>query len=102
MFSGRSSRSWVAVKGLSLLLIAGTLVSCGLYSQGQGWYTLTGPERTIIADIPFYPQEEFQCGPASLAMVLTWSGQLVTPAELISEVYTPAKKGSLQSAIISA
>jgi hypothetical protein len=35
-------------------------------------------------------------------MVLTWSGQSVTPPELIPEVYTPAKKGSLQSAIIGA
>jgi len=102
LFSGRSSRSWAAVKGLFLFLVAGTLVGCGLYSQGEGWHTLTGPERTIIADVPFYPQEDFQCGPASLAMVLTWSGQSVTPAELSPEVYTPAKKGSLQSAIISA
>ncbi|MEN8211208.1 MAG: PA2778 family cysteine peptidase [Thermodesulfobacteriota bacterium] len=102
MFSGRPSRSWTVAKGLFLLLVAGTLASCGLYSQGVGWHTLTEPQRTIIADVPFYPQEDFLCGPASLAMVLTWSGQLVTPTELISEVYTPAKKGSLQSAIISA
>lgn len=102
MFFGRPSRSWTAAKGLFLFLVTGTLVSCGLYSQGGGWHTLTGPERTIIADVPFYPQENFQCGPASLAMVLTWSGYSVTPPELIPEVYTPAKKGSLQSAIISA
>ena len=102
MVSRRKSQSWAVVKCFFFFLVAGTLVSCGLYSQDRGWHNFTEPEQTIIADVPFYPQKDFQCGPASLAMVLTWSGQSVTPAALISEVYTPAKKGSLQSAIIGA
>jgi len=52
--------------------------------------------------VPFYAQEAFQCGPASLAMVLHWSGVSVTPGSVASKVFTPSKKGSFQSAIISA
>ncbi len=52
--------------------------------------------------MPFYPQKEFQCGPASLAMVLTWSGLQIGPDELTPQVYTPSLKGSLQPAIIAA
>ncbi|MDH3558343.1 MAG: PA2778 family cysteine peptidase [Deltaproteobacteria bacterium] len=51
--------------------------------------------------VPFYPQEAYQCGPASLAMTLTWSGIQVDPEAITPEVFTPSLKGSLQSAMIS-
>ena len=52
--------------------------------------------RTIeLTEVPFYPQGEFQCGPASLAMTLQWSGVAVTPEQLKPEVYTPSRQGSL-------
>jgi len=37
------------------------------------------PERTELREVPFFPQEEFQCGPAALATVLAASGVKVTP-----------------------
>jgi hypothetical protein len=45
---------------------------------------------------PFFPQSEFQCGPAALAMMLGASGVDVTPDALQSLVYIPARQGSLQ------
>jgi tetratricopeptide (TPR) repeat protein len=45
---------------------------------------------------PFYPQEDFQCGPAALATVLAASGVEVEPEALVEQVYLPARKGSLQ------
>lgn len=61
-----------------------------------------GPERVFIDSVPFYPQEEYQCGPASLAMLLAWSGKEVSPKELTPQVYSPDLEGSLQPAIIAA
>ena len=52
--------------------------------------------------MPFFPQEEYQCGPAALATVLNWSGISVTPAELAPQVYLPEREGSLQLELIGA
>jgi len=60
------------------------------------------PIRHDLDTVPFYPQEAYQCGPASLAMTLTWSGIPVDPETITPEVFTPSLKGSLQSAMISA
>ena len=60
------------------------------------------PARVELDRVPFYPQDAYQCGPATLAMALTWSGLPVTPDELKDQVYTPSRKGSLQIAMVSA
>ena len=60
------------------------------------------PAKVELDGVPFYPQEAYQCGPATLAMALTWSGLPVTPDELKYQVYTPSRKGSLQIAMVSA
>jgi len=58
------------------------------------------PTRALVDNVPFFAQDELQCGPASLAMALNWSGIAVTPPELSPEVYTPALEGSLQNSLI--
>jgi tetratricopeptide (TPR) repeat protein len=45
---------------------------------------------------PFFPQREFQCGPAALATALGASGVDVTPDTLTPLVYLPARRGTLQ------
>ena len=52
--------------------------------------------------MPFFAQEELQCGPAALAMALDWSGLALTPAELAPQVYTEERKGSLQLSLVAA
>lgn len=59
-------------------------------------------ERREVAGVPFFGQEEQQCGPAALAMALAWSGLSVTPAEIAPMVYTPGRRGSLQPDMIAA
>jgi tetratricopeptide (TPR) repeat protein len=60
------------------------------------------PASVELDTVPFYPQDAYQCGPATLAMALTWSGPAITPEELKDQVYTPSLKGSLQLAMVSA
>jgi len=54
------------------------------------------PPRMELDSVPFFAQEEYQCGPAALAMALNAAGVAVTPDALTDEVYLPARKGSLQ------
>jgi tetratricopeptide (TPR) repeat protein len=58
--------------------------------------------RHRIAAVPFSAQTDNQCGPAALAMVLQFSGVPVTAAQLQAAVYTPGRKGSFQSGMITA
>jgi hypothetical protein len=53
-------------------------------------------EKAEIQNIPFYPQEDYECGPAALAMVFHLAGVHVRPEQLVDQVYLPGRKGSLQ------
>lgn len=54
------------------------------------------PDRVELTGTAFFPQEDYQCGPAALATVLVGQGIAVTPEELVGEVYVPERRGSLQ------
>jgi len=60
------------------------------------------PAVLELEAVPFYPQSDYQCGPSSLAMALTYSDLPITPEALQSQVYTPSRKGSLQMAMVGA
>ena len=82
-------------------LITGLLILSGCAStpqsrqiQAQGLGSL--PATIELTDTPFYPQTQYQCGPAALATVLQAHGVKTTPEELSTQVYLPAREGSLQ------
>jgi len=56
----------------------------------------------LLSQVPFFPQEQYQCGPAALATVLQDSGILVSPEDLVAEVYLPNRQGSLQLEMLAA
>jgi tetratricopeptide (TPR) repeat protein len=60
------------------------------------------PAQVELADVPFFPQEDYECGPAALAMVATAAGVDVTPEALVNQVYLPGRKGSLQPEMLAA
>jgi tetratricopeptide (TPR) repeat protein len=60
------------------------------------------PQRVELKQVPFFPQVEYQCGPAALATALVASGAKVTPEELVPQVYLPERKGSLQVEMLAA
>jgi predicted double-glycine peptidase len=49
----------------------------------------------VVEGVPFYPQEEYQCGPASLAGVLNYYGVKVTPADIAGEIFSRHARGTL-------
>ena len=90
-------RVWCWVLGLLIFY------GCATTATTQ-WHQASDsvPPRHKLSAVPFYPQKEYQCGPASLAMALSWSGLQISPDELTPQVYTPSLKGSLQPAMIAA
>jgi tetratricopeptide (TPR) repeat protein len=60
------------------------------------------PERVELGEVPFYPQDQYQCGPAALATVLGSVGVNRTPQQLEQEVYLPQRQGSLQPEMLAA
>src|SRR5205085_8823167 len=71
-------------------VLNGVLFFCGVLLQGcaivapqtsallESWpHDL--PPRAEIADAPFFPQDEYQCGPAALATALVHFGVPVRP-----------------------
>jgi tetratricopeptide (TPR) repeat protein len=54
-----------------------------------------------LTAVPFFPQEEYQCGPAALAEVLQWTGADATPEMLAPAMVIPAREGSLQIELLA-
>jgi len=55
-----------------------------------------------IADVPFFPQQAYQCGPAALATMLGASQLEVNPDDLVPLVYVPERQGSFQVEMVAA
>jgi len=60
------------------------------------------PRRVEIEAVPFHAQEDYQCGPAALAMALGAGGKAIEPAALRDQVYLPDRHGSLQLEMLAA
>lgn len=60
------------------------------------------PKQVELRQVPFFPQEDFECGPAALAMVMQAVGVNVTPQAMVEQVYLPARKGALQPEMLAA
>ena len=60
------------------------------------------PASHQIAGVPFIQQDDFQCGPATLAMALGYHEAPASVDELTSMVFSPDRKGTLQPFMIGA
>jgi ABC-type bacteriocin/lantibiotic exporter with double-glycine peptidase domain len=89
---------------VALLLTGGILFTQGGCAVGAGAGKGAGvvqsseapaPLTSVIAGVPFLPQEDDTCGPSSLAMVLRFLGRNVDTAEIVRETRTEGLKGTL-------
>ncbi|MBI5235640.1 MAG: C39 family peptidase [Deltaproteobacteria bacterium] len=65
------------------------LISCA------GAYAPDFHGRAAIKDVPFFPQNEYKCGPAAIASVFSFWGTLTTIEQASVAVYQEKLKGSL-------
>lgn len=93
-----------SLKALAWVLLPLLLGGCATFQPRLAdapWPANVPPSAHVIG-VPFFPQQEFQCGPAALATTLVQSGVDVSPQSLTPQVYIPALKGSLQLDLIGA
>lgn len=98
MRAGRSLGWFIAV--LLYLLISGCSTQSLVVTRESLADLIT--DRVLLEQVPFFPQAEFQCGPAALATVLAASGVDVTDEQLTPEVYLPGREGTLQLELVAA
>jgi ABC-type bacteriocin/lantibiotic exporter with double-glycine peptidase domain len=82
-----------------ILLLTIVMSSCSTRSSVSRNHAIVN--KIEINSVPFIAQEDYQCGPASLAMIFNHLGKKTTASELSSQVFTPGRKGSLQTDIIT-
>lgn len=84
------------------LALAATLTGCAASPPLADGLSSDLPRSIELRGTPFFPQEQFQCGPAALATLLRASGVDVTPEGLAPQMFIPGRQGSLQAELIGA
>ncbi len=51
--------------------------------------------EVVLGNIPFHPQEDYKCGPASLAGVLNYQGLGISPEEIAHDLFSRSARGTL-------
>ena len=51
------------------------------------------PDRVQLTNVPFFAQEDYECGPAALAMALQSTGIDIAPNTLVAQVFVRQRKG---------
>jgi tetratricopeptide (TPR) repeat protein len=59
------------------------------------------PAAAELAATPFFPQTDYQCGPAALATGLGAAGFAAAPEQLAEQVFLPARSGTLQIEMVA-
>jgi len=60
------------------------------------------PAQAHLTNIPFTAQEAYECGPATLHMLLGAAGRVAPLDELVNAVYVPGRHGSFQVEMLAA
>jgi hypothetical protein len=94
--TGRGSDSCRAVGWLSLLAVLVLSACAHVESRAP-----TLPQAPELTATPFFPQRDFECGPAALATVLAASGVATTADGLSGELYIPDRRGTLQAEMLA-
>lgn len=84
----------VAIPGVVLLLLAACAARGPVLAPHLAGLGAT--KAVELSGTIFFPQTDYYCGPAALATVLNEAGRDVEPQALVSQVYLPGRKGSLQ------
>ncbi|MDP2418225.1 MAG: PA2778 family cysteine peptidase [Hydrogenophaga sp.] len=84
-----------------LLLLGGCATPPQLTQLERQWPAQL-PDRVLLEQVPFHPQDDNLCGPATLAMVAQAAGKSVTPEQLTPQVYLPGRQGALQLEMLAA
>lgn len=81
-------------KTACMVVLVILMAGCTAATKKASWPT-PGLGSNMIGTVPFYAQEAYQCGPASLAMVLNHAGDRVSPATIADSVFRKNIRGTV-------
>lgn len=91
------------VIGLALITVLSGCVSTPPWPEAPAaTVNVNLNQRLVLNQVPFYAQERYQCGPASLAMMLNAQGLQTDPETLRELVYLPGRRGTLKVELVAA
>ncbi len=106
--SPRPSRA-AALASLAAPMLAAALLLGGcastppqLSALEKQWPAELPARIDLSAQTPFVAQDDYECGPAALAMLLRTAGKSATIEQLKPQVFLPGRKGSLQAEMLVA
>lgn len=101
--SRRLALSALGAMGAAALLLGGCASTPPqLGALESSWPTQLPPKADLSSRVPFIAQDDYECGPAALAMLLRSVGRPVTVEQLKPQVFLPGRKGSLQTEMLVA
>lgn len=86
---------------LALVLLTLILAGCATTPRLAETTERRLARQVLLDEIPFHGQRDYQCGPASLAMVLNAEGVDVNVDDLIPQVFLPGREGSVQPEMLA-
>lgn len=60
------------------------------------------PSTHHIDNVPFYPQQQYYCGPTTLSEVFGYYGKDIDASDIAPNIFIPDKQGSLQLEMVTA
>lgn len=88
---------------LTVVALSGCASGALQYKQLATDPVVTGlSDRVLLDEIPFFPQQTYQCGPATLAMLMNNQGRAIQPDTLVDQVFIESRQGSLQAEMLAA
>lgn len=92
--SYKNTQRWLGVLLLGLLF---GLTGCSTPKESQKWLQLDNSLQVFeLVDVPFFANQDYYCGPAALASMMSYHGRPTTPDRLINQLIIPDKQGTLQ------
>ncbi len=94
-------RACILAGSLVLLLLGGCQSTPQADQLRQQGLSSLPPSHTI-SSVPFYPQQQYFCGPTTLSEVFAFYGVNAAPEDIAPKLFIPDKEGSLQLEMVSA
>ncbi|MGJ7457414.1 PA2778 family cysteine peptidase [Halomonas sp. RA08-2] len=97
----RNARPAGVLALMLLILLIFALAGCASTPRLAETTQQALPRHLLLDKVPFHAQRDYQCGPASLAMVLNDAGVDVAVDTLIPQVFLPGREGSVQPEMLA-
>lgn len=104
LVASKAKTSGITTPGVFLFMVMATLLLAGCASFDNYLKESSDTHYSVsfyIHGIPFFAQEEFQCGPSTLASALNFWGYKIYPEDISKTIYLENIRGTLKMDMVS-